>query len=137
MDAHRVAEGLATPWLGVKERVFWYAYQLWFAMLAVRLFREGSSSASPAQPKPTVPGRTLPGSASWRGRGPDQLPPSREGSLRPPHAHHDRRPVGRRDLGDAPEPGLLVAADRPPVVRVRVEPDLGHARVFEQPPHEL
>lgn len=40
LDAPRVEAGLATPWLGVKERVFWYAYQLWFAVLAVTLLRE-------------------------------------------------------------------------------------------------
>ena len=39
MDAPRVEAGLATPWLGVKERIFWYAYQLWFAVLALVLLR--------------------------------------------------------------------------------------------------
>lgn len=45
MDAPRVEAGLATPWLGVRERVFWYAYQLWFAVLAVTLLREGPEDA--------------------------------------------------------------------------------------------
>lgn len=40
MDAPRVEAGLATPWLGVKERIFWYAYQLWFIVLAITLLRE-------------------------------------------------------------------------------------------------
>jgi NADH:ubiquinone oxidoreductase subunit H len=40
MDAPRVEAGLATPWLGVKERIFWYAYQLWFVVLAVTLLRQ-------------------------------------------------------------------------------------------------
>jgi hypothetical protein len=39
MDAPRIEAGLATPWLGVKERIFWYAYQAWFAVLAVALLR--------------------------------------------------------------------------------------------------
>jgi hypothetical membrane protein len=39
MDAPDVEAGLATPWLGVKERIFWYTYQLWFAVLALRLLR--------------------------------------------------------------------------------------------------
>ena len=45
VDAPRVAAGLATPWLGVKERIFWYAYQLWFLVLALRLLRERRSQA--------------------------------------------------------------------------------------------
>jgi hypothetical membrane protein len=40
IDAPRIGEGLPTPWVGVKERIFWYAYQLWFAVLALRLLRE-------------------------------------------------------------------------------------------------
>lgn len=48
MDAHRVEAGLATPWLGVKERVFWYAYQLWFAVLAVTLLREAPGAGPPS-----------------------------------------------------------------------------------------
>ena len=41
-DAPRIEAGLATPWAGVKERIFWYAYQLWFAVLALTLLREGT-----------------------------------------------------------------------------------------------
>lgn len=37
VDAPRIEAGLATPWVGVKERIFWYAYQLWFMVLALRL----------------------------------------------------------------------------------------------------
>lgn len=36
----RVEAGLPTPWLGVIERTWWYGYQLWFAVLAVRLLRQ-------------------------------------------------------------------------------------------------
>jgi len=42
LDIPGVEAGLPTPWVGVKERVYWYAYQLWFAVLAVRLVREPS-----------------------------------------------------------------------------------------------
>ena len=37
--APHVEQGLPTPWLGVIERIFWYAYQLWFAVLALMLLR--------------------------------------------------------------------------------------------------
>lgn len=40
MEAPRIEAGLATPWVGVKERIFWYAYQLWFMVLALRLLGE-------------------------------------------------------------------------------------------------
>lgn len=46
-DVPRVEAGLATPWLGVKERIFWYAYQLWFIMLALRLLREPAGAGRP------------------------------------------------------------------------------------------
>jgi len=45
MDAPRLEAGLATPWLGVKERIFWYAYQLWFLVLAVKLLPPPSGIA--------------------------------------------------------------------------------------------
>ncbi len=44
MEAPRLEAGLATPWLGVKERTFWYAYQLWFMVLAFTLLRERNSA---------------------------------------------------------------------------------------------
>jgi hypothetical membrane protein len=40
MEISEVEAGLVTPWVGVKERIFWYAYQLWFIVLAVKLLRE-------------------------------------------------------------------------------------------------
>jgi len=43
LDAPKLEAGLETPWLGLKERIFWYAYQLWFAVLAVTLLREGKA----------------------------------------------------------------------------------------------
>lgn len=38
-EAPRIEEGLPTPWVGVKERISVYSYQLWFAVLAVTLLR--------------------------------------------------------------------------------------------------
>ena len=44
LDAPKVAAGLDTPWLGIKERIFWYTYQLWFAVLALTLMRQRTSA---------------------------------------------------------------------------------------------
>lgn len=44
MDAPRIEAGLTTPWLGLKERIFWYAYQLWFMALALTLLRQRSGT---------------------------------------------------------------------------------------------
>lgn len=35
-----IEAGLPTPWLGAIERVWWYSYQMWFAMLALTLLHE-------------------------------------------------------------------------------------------------
>ncbi len=40
MEIPRIEEGLPTPWVGVKERIYWYSYQLWYIVLAVKLLRE-------------------------------------------------------------------------------------------------
>lgn len=40
MDTPSIEAGIITPWVGVKERIFWYAYQLWFAVLALTLLRQ-------------------------------------------------------------------------------------------------
>jgi len=37
-----IEQDLPTPWLGVIEPIFWYAYQLWFAVLALMLLRQDS-----------------------------------------------------------------------------------------------
>lgn len=42
MEAPRIEAGLATPWVGVKERIFWYTYQFWFAVLALTLLHQGT-----------------------------------------------------------------------------------------------
>jgi hypothetical protein len=39
MDGSRVADNLATPWLGVKERIWVYTYQLWIVVFAITLLR--------------------------------------------------------------------------------------------------
>jgi hypothetical membrane protein len=39
VEAPRIAQGLETPWVGVKERIFWYGYQSWFIVLALMLLR--------------------------------------------------------------------------------------------------
>jgi len=35
----QIEQGLSTPWIGLKERVFWYGYQTWFIVLALTLLR--------------------------------------------------------------------------------------------------
>lgn len=40
LDIPQVEAGLPTPWVGVKERIYWYSYQLWYIVLAVKLLRE-------------------------------------------------------------------------------------------------
>jgi len=39
VDGSRLAEGLETPWLGVKERISVYAYQAWIGVLAIVVMR--------------------------------------------------------------------------------------------------
>jgi hypothetical membrane protein len=43
--------GGPTPWLGVQERAWWYAYQAWFAVLALTLLRERSGSPDLSSPR--------------------------------------------------------------------------------------
>jgi hypothetical protein len=45
MSIPRVGEGLTTPWVGVLERIYWYAYWLWYVVLAVKLLREPPRSS--------------------------------------------------------------------------------------------
>ena len=40
----RVEAGLPTPWVGLKERIYWYSYQVWFIALALKLLREPSGT---------------------------------------------------------------------------------------------
>jgi hypothetical protein len=39
MDGARLADNLSTPWLGIKERISVYAYQLWLVVFAVAVLR--------------------------------------------------------------------------------------------------
>lgn len=47
-----IEAGLPTPWLGIIERVWWYAYQIWFAVLALTLLREPYRKSSTASGTP-------------------------------------------------------------------------------------
>ncbi len=49
MDGSRVVDNLSTPWLGVKERVWAYAYQLWLIVFAVVLLRRRVAAPVGAQ----------------------------------------------------------------------------------------
>ena len=52
MKSQGIEAGLPTLWLGVVERIWWYAYQLWFAVLAWTLLREpGADGASARLPR--------------------------------------------------------------------------------------
>jgi hypothetical membrane protein len=44
MEIPHVEQGVATPWLGVKERIFWYSYQSWYVVLALTLLRQSRRS---------------------------------------------------------------------------------------------
>ena len=41
-EALQIEQGLATPWIGVKERIFWYGYQSWYIVLALNLLKPKS-----------------------------------------------------------------------------------------------
>ena len=40
----QIEAGEPTPWIGVIERTWWYAYQMWFAVLAITLLRRDSAA---------------------------------------------------------------------------------------------
>lgn len=46
-EASRVERGLPTPWVGVKERIMVYGYQLWFVALALALLRRRLPGGGP------------------------------------------------------------------------------------------
>lgn len=48
MDAGRVEAGLPTPWLGLRERISFYSWYLWFIVLALVLLRRGSMGRAAA-----------------------------------------------------------------------------------------
>jgi hypothetical protein len=43
IDGPLVAEGLATPWLGIKERISVYSYQFWIMAFALTLLARGAA----------------------------------------------------------------------------------------------
>jgi pimeloyl-ACP methyl ester carboxylesterase len=44
--AAQIEQGLATPWVGVIERIFWYGYQSWFIILALTLLRSRQAACA-------------------------------------------------------------------------------------------
>ena len=50
LDGPEMADDLATPWLGVKERVSVYAYQLWLVVFAVSLLRAERAQRARSSP---------------------------------------------------------------------------------------
>ena len=46
MDGAAMADNLATPWLGVKERIWVYAYQLWLVAFAIALLRQHPAASA-------------------------------------------------------------------------------------------
>jgi hypothetical protein len=50
MDAPRVQDNESTPWLGVNERIMYFSFLLWYAVLAARLMlRQGAADRRPRQ----------------------------------------------------------------------------------------
>jgi hypothetical protein len=54
MEGARIAEGLPTPWVGVKERISVYSYQLWFMVFALALLNREQATAAVAQSERSV-----------------------------------------------------------------------------------
>jgi uncharacterized protein DUF998 len=50
MEGSRVADNLATPWLGIKERVSVYAYQVWLLVFAIALLRQHLAGGTAGYP---------------------------------------------------------------------------------------
>jgi hypothetical membrane protein len=46
-EVPRIEQGVATPWVGLKERIFWYGYLSWFIVLALVLLRNRAEASSP------------------------------------------------------------------------------------------
>ena len=64
IDGSRVVDDLATPWIGVKERIYVYAYQLWLVVFAVALLRQhlaASADGASREGMPTKVPRTTAG----------------------------------------------------------------------------
>jgi hypothetical protein len=48
MDAGRIEAGVATPWVGVIERISFYSWHIWFLVLAIVLLRKRGSEHATA-----------------------------------------------------------------------------------------
>jgi hypothetical protein len=55
-DAPRVEANLPTPWIGLTERILIFAYLLWIAVLAIKLWRTHDAPVKPGleAPRPAV-----------------------------------------------------------------------------------
>jgi hypothetical membrane protein len=60
-EVPRVEQGLETPWVGVKERIFWYGYQSWFIVLALTLLRQPTDGEKFRRRMSYAPGFKSPG----------------------------------------------------------------------------
>ncbi len=47
MDSMRIQAGLETSWVGLKERISFYSWHVWFIVLAVTLLRRHLAAARP------------------------------------------------------------------------------------------
>jgi hypothetical protein len=56
LDGAAITDNLATPWVGVKERISVYAYQLWLVVFAITLVR-GHLAASPPEERRHAPAK--------------------------------------------------------------------------------
>ena len=81
MDGPRIAEGLPTPWIGIKERISAYSYQLWLVVLAIALlppttkpkYRGPCDATVPARPASASVSITRIGSSPRAGNGPPSI----------------------------------------------------------------
>jgi hypothetical protein len=61
MDGSRIAQGLPTPWAGVRERISVYSYQLWLIVLSVVVLRLATGASKlPDREAPPNTGLELP-----------------------------------------------------------------------------
>jgi hypothetical protein len=58
MQGPKVAAGLATPWLGLVQRINIGVFTLWVAALAIRLMRADSAAASGRSDEGRMMGRS-------------------------------------------------------------------------------
>ncbi len=72
MDGAAITDNRATPWVGVKERIWVYAYQLWLVVFAIALLRRHLAAVAdrgeqtPAKPSVVIVGGGMGGIAAAR-----------------------------------------------------------------------